>query len=179
MAKIASEWMSLGSSITASDGWATVKAHLKAVDEQLPNEGVYVIRTVRPFSIAYPKKPSPVLYIGEGNTKLRLRKHLKTWVVDLAKDFPSLKIEIRYTRPVTKKNKARHRDVEADLLWRFCKDYGALPLLNKQNEYHDRIHTYASGFMNILNPGSGRGFKWALMPISSNHNYIRKVDVED
>lgn len=179
MAKITSEWQKLGSPTNASDGWKPIKNLLANLDSNLPKKGVYVIRMCRPFSINYPKRPSPVLYIGEGQIKKRLTEHLKSWVIDLAADMPNLRIEIRTTEPKIRNNNAAHKDVEADLLWKFCELYGALPLLNRQNEYHERLHIYRKGFFNVLNPGSGKGYKWALLPVASNNNYIRPVEVEE
>ena len=64
-----------------------------------------------------------------------------------------------------------YREVEADMLHEFYNSYGALPIFNRQFEYHEREHVYEKGFFNVLNPGSGKGFKWALTPLASNFCY--------
>ena len=51
---------------------------------------VYVIRTNGNFAINYPKKPSPTLYIGEGDFKQRITQH-RNWLKklrELVGEFP-------------------------------------------------------------------------------------------
>lgn len=171
MAKVSTEWKSFRTSLDATDGREQLNLWLRELRESLSDKSVYVIRTVRPFSIAYEKKSSPVLYIGEGNVGDRVRSHMKKWIADLGKHIPQLGIEVRYCRPIAKGIKNVHRDAEADLLWRFWELYGTSPLFNRQYEYHDRNHTYDANFFKVLTPGSGRGYHWALRPLASNFSY--------
>jgi len=143
----------------------------KITESQL-ERAVYVIRTNGNFAIDYPKKPSPTLYIGEGNFKQRLMQH-KNWLKELRElvgDFP---FEIALAIPLARHNKYMYKDMEADLLHEFKYAYGAAPFMNKQLEYHSRNHVYEpyQEFVRPLQIGKGKRIPWAIKPLPSNTQY--------
>jgi hypothetical protein len=99
---------------------------------------VYIIRTCGNFAIDYPKKPSPTLYIGEGNFKQRLMQH-KNWLSELRELVGSFPFEIALDIPRARNNVYLYKDMEADLLHEFKSIYGLAPFLNKQMEYHGYV----------------------------------------
>lgn len=48
-------------------------------------------------------------------------------------------------------------------------------MFNGQYESNDRTHVYKEGFFNVLSPGKGKGFQWALKPLASNLNYPKFI----
>jgi hypothetical protein len=143
------------------------------INNQLLDRAVYVIRTKNKFAIDYPLKPSPTLYIGEGNFKNRINSHKKRWLSDLIAlvgDFP---IEIAISIPRAKNNAYLYKDVEADLILEFKSLHGMVPFFNKQNEFSKRQHEYINydEFKKPLEIGKGKKIPWALRPLKSNKNF--------
>ena len=175
---IDAEWVEVGTPFRASDGWDAVRERLGALERLPSKHAVYVVRVQRPFSIFYPKRPSPLLYIGEGNPKRRFYDHMRNWVVDLAHDLPNLTIQMKYADiEQSRKGRNRHKDVEADLLVEFVRHYGAIPLLNRKTQNTEKSHKYSKGFFRVIHPGRGRGYRWALSPLRSNSHYIREYEI--
>jgi hypothetical protein len=160
------------------DPYDDPKKH-KITEEQL-ERAVYVIRTCGKFAIDYPNKPSPTLYIGEGNFKQRLMQH-KNWLKELRElvgDFP---FEIALEIPRARNNAYLYKDMEADLLHEFKEIYGLAPFLNKQMEYHDGDHDYEpyEEFIRPLQIGRGKRIPWAISPLPSNGHYDNYWKTED
>ena len=176
MAQIKLDWKPLGGRTSVSEGADAFRNVFREVSEELSKKGVYVIRFCRPFSIAYPLAHSPVLYVGQGNTRQRVSSHMEGWVNDLSSDLPTVEIEVRYCEPRIQNNNRAHMDVEADLLDKFHTRFGALPLFNKRYEYHPRNHTYDAACLRILGPMQGRGFRWAISPLTSNKYFFRSYE---
>ncbi|WP_156025766.1 hypothetical protein [Sulfitobacter sp. 20_GPM-1509m] len=172
MALIRSQWRKL-EPVSVSQTDRAIREWLKDLDETEIERGVYVIRFARPYSVNYPNRPSPVLYIGEGDTLKRLQGHLKNWLRDLSKTMPGVWIDARVTQPRVQRNAEAYKEVEADLLSYFCEVYGAMPLFNKNKEYFGTSNQYTRTFLNVLNPGSGKGYKWAISPLRSNERQLK------
>jgi len=98
MARILANWQKFSAPIQACEGWKEMKEWLEDLEEDLPDQSVYVIRTVRPFSMNYPRKASPVLYIGEGEFQKRFRMHMKNWLIELSDALPNLQIDVRFQK---------------------------------------------------------------------------------
>lgn len=96
---------------------------------------------------------------------------MKKWIAGMGKHLPSLELDVRYQRITVKNNPIAHREVEADLLYEFGKSHGVTPLFNKQYEYHNKNHSYAAGFFDVLKPGKGPGYHWGLLPLANNASY--------
>ena len=158
-------------SATDTKSWKSTRAWLGGAETEIGKQSVYVIRIAKPFAIAYEKKASPVMYIGEGNFGERLRNHIKNWIFPIVSEFPNATVEIYFTKVKVRGNSEAYRDVEADLLHRFSQSYGCVPLMNKQFEYHSRKHTYEKGFFKPIQKERGSGYKWGLRPLISNMAY--------
>lgn len=145
----------------------------QGITEDQLDRAVYVIRTNGNFAIDYQVKPSPTLYIGEGNFKGRIGSHRRNWLnslISLVGDFP---IEIAVSIPRAKNNTYVYKDVEADLLWEFKFIYGNAPFFNKQNEYPLKEHEYINydEFIKPLQIGRGKRIPWVIRPLKSNKFY--------
>ena len=131
-------------------------------------KAVYVIRLKSPFSINYPIKHTPVLYIGEGNVSRRLYSHRK-WAERLQQLGYSFGLEVAVCFPLVRHNAAAYRTFEAHLLTVFNKRYGSLPLKNSIKEHMAYDHQYDRvATTGILGPGSGTRHMWAIQPLPSN-----------
>ena len=142
------------------------------VTEEQLERAVYVIRTAGNFAIDYPTKPSPTLYIGEGNFKQRIMQH-KNWLKELRNIVGEFPFEIALAIPRARNNWYVYQDTEADLLHVFKSIYGAAPFLNKQMEFPNCEHTYEpyKEFIRPLQIGRGKRIPWALRPLPSNSQY--------
>ncbi|MCA0311583.1 MAG: hypothetical protein LCH72_13045 [Proteobacteria bacterium] len=153
--------------------WKSVEAKLIESEADLNkiSKSVYVIRAADSFAIKYPRKYSPVLYIGEGGFKQRITSHRK-WlaaIYEIAGEFP---LEVAICFPRVRNNTIAHREFEAHLLSKFLKQYGSLPLRNKINENAQYNHTYQrQATSEVLGPGKGKKYKWALEPLKANPFY--------
>lgn len=132
---------------------------------------VYVIRTARPFSFAYEKAHSPVIYIGKGQAKTRLTSHLRTWLLALTEKIPSMKIEVSVCSPRAPWHGQVCEEVEADLIYLFEQQFGTVPVRNRRREYAKYPHTYERAGLAVLRPGRGRGYVWGLTPLRSSPLY--------
>jgi hypothetical protein len=162
------EWFWL--ELDLAEKWKAVEAKLVASGADLKklSKSVYVIRAADSFAIKYPRKYSPTLYIGEGGFKQRITTHRK-WlasIYELAGEFP---LEVAICFPRVRNNTIAHREFEAHLLSIFLKQYGSLPLRNKNKENAQYKHTYQrQATSEVLGPGSGKKYKWALEPLKAN-----------
>lgn len=149
----------------------------KKIQQKLEGQGtaahlfpkaVYVIRLKSPFSISYPSRHTPVLYIGEGHVLSRLVSHRK-WASRMQDLGYRFGLEVAVCFPRVQKNAAAYKTFEAHLLKVFSDRYGSLPLKNSINEAMAFNHQYnrvaTSG---ILGPGSGAKHMWAIRPLPSN-----------
>jgi hypothetical protein len=137
-------------------------------DSKLFSKAVYVIRLKAPFSIAYPERHTPVLYIGEGKILSRLNAHRK-WakrIQMLGYPFP---LEVACCFPLVKNNEDAYKVFEAHILNVFFDRYGSLPL--KNSIYENKLFDHAYGRVatrGVLGPGSGTKHMWAISPLPSN-----------
>ena len=173
MAVIRAQWRVL-EKISVADKQASIEEWLEDISDSEVDRGVYVIRLSRPYTILYPNRRSPVLYIGEGNTRGRLRSHLSKWVTEFARIIPEMSIDARICQPRVQKNAEAYKEVEADLLSHFCQVYGAIPIFNRNKEYFGTPNEYTRKFLDVLNPGRGRGYKWALQPLGNDEPRFRE-----
>ena len=108
---------------------------------------VYVIRLNGVFLIDYPKKPSPVLYIGEGNFKDRLACH-KNWLGTLEELVQDYSFEIGVAIPRVRNNQEAYKDCEAELIKKFKLIHGSIPMFNKQGETRKNDYIYSNTQVN-------------------------------
>ena len=131
-------------------------------------KAVYVIRLKSPFSINYPTRHTPVLYIGEGRVLSRLVSHRK-WALRMQKLGYPFGLEVAVCFPLVKHNAVAYKTFEAHLLKVFFERYGSLPLKNSIKEtmaFNHQYHRVAT--KGILGPGSGTKHMWAIQPLPSN-----------
>ncbi|RQO82355.1 hypothetical protein [Acidovorax sp. FJL06] len=134
----------------------------------LIDRAVYVIRMRPPFAINYPKRYTPVLYIGEGDLLSRLLSHRK-WAIRMQEMGFRFPLEVAICCPRVRNSPDAYRVFEAHLLNVFYERYGSLPLKNSIHEYKAYDHQYERIATNIvLGPGSGNRHLWAIQPLPSN-----------
>lgn len=151
-------------------GSARTKCDLKnqGADLSLIDKSVYVIRLKSPFSINYPNKHTPTIYIGEGKLIDRLRNHEK-WIKRLQQLGYAFKIEVACCFPRTEADPRAHRVFEAHLLKQFLVRFGSLPLKNSIPEHISLAHEFSrSAVGEVLGPGKGAKHKWAIQPLTTN-----------
>jgi len=172
MAVIKVEWMYIewGVGYTWAKNVIPQLQEYSLTEEQL-ERAVYVIRTTGNFAVDYPAKPSPTLYIGEGNFKDRIMQH-KNWLRELSDTVGEFPIEIALAIPRARNNWFVYQDMEAELIQTFKRIYGAAPFLNKQMEFPKIEHKYEP-YKEFIRPLQMRGKKipWALKPLPSNSQY--------
>lgn len=149
-----------------------------AADVAELKRSVYVIRMAGSFVIQYPEGSSPVIYIGRGDSIVRLADHLKNWAADVFLWGSDTEIEIRIVRPARKNRIEYFKNVEADLLRWFGKRYGSLPLINSRYEPNwegavEYGSSQADKLRQMLGTGKGGRRKWAIQPLPSNNLYSR------
>ena len=144
------------------------KLEAKGANARLFSKAVYVIRLKSPFSINYPDRHTPVLYIGEGSVLSRLVSH-RIWAKRLQNLGYPFGLEVAVCFPLVRNSPVAYKNFEAHLLKVFFRRYGSLPLKNSIKETMAIDHQYnrvaTSG---ILGPGSGTRHKWAIQPLPSN-----------
>lgn len=165
------EWMEF----TAADvsGWVAFRKAVNLAERKgvLSQRAVYVIRICEPFAFDYNEAFSPVAYIGKGQFQKRITSHLKSWIPQLSKRIPGLKIRIYYCEPKVRRLGTICEGVEADLIKRFVTRYGRRPLRNLVTPNQDGQRTYTQSQLHVLHPGKGRRYHWALRPLPSCHFY--------
>lgn len=145
-----------------------------------PNKCVYIVRLAGDFSVQYPRDFSPVIYIGEGEAHSRLRSHASNWLVDLACAIQGIGVDIRVAEVARKNSMNFYQYVEADILDKFQRVYGALPWFNKQCEtskigYYPWDEGATQDLNKNLGIGSGNKFIWAIQP-TKNNRYINEFN---
>jgi len=168
MSKIELRWYSfkLAPSDTASE--VTRKLVRNGVDLlDVPNS-VYVIRLSSMFLIQYSKDGhSPVIYIREGRLRARLNSHRK-WLHKLQLLLPQAAFEVKVCFPQDSLKNPINEEYESNLLQFFCKKYGQLPLRNRKQQMNDGdINFSKTGRQQILGPGTGKRYTWAIKPLPS------------
>lgn len=153
-----------------------LKSHIKEANISKLDRSVYIIRMAGSFVVAYPRGPSPVVYIGRGDSVSRLAKHLKRWATGVFTWGSDTTIEIRILRPSRKNRPDYFKNVEADLLELFSVRYGGLPLINKRYEHkYEGLVDYGPSQETRLHQsigiGKGNRHKWAIKPLPSNEHY--------
>lgn len=156
-----------------------LRAQIKdgAADYQMKSS-VYIVRMAGSFIIDYENCPSPVVYIGRGDSVSRLASHLKNWASDVFKWGSDTKIEIRLLRPSRKNREDYFKNVEADLIRWFSEKTGMLPLINARFETSWEGHVdYGPSqeklLLQSLGIGKGVRHKWAIRPMPSNKVYAK------
>ena len=137
---------------------------------------VYVIRMKGDFVIAYPKRRSPVLYIGRGSALGRLSSHLKRWLHEVDSFGKDVSIEIRVCRTRRRNFEDLYKYVEADLIARFAKRFGSIPFFNSRREtsfeeWVEYTDTDVALMKAALGVGKGNRPQWAIAPAPANKNY--------
>ena len=155
------------------DTWPVIEEKLVEAEVKLKllPRCVYVIRAADSFAIRYPYKYSPTLYIGEGRFKQRITSHRK-WLATIHELTGKFALEVAICFPRVRNNDQAHKEFEAHLLSVFFKRFGSLPLRNKIHESKHFQHSYERvATTEVLGPGKGKRYKWALEPLTANPFY--------
>ena len=113
-------------------------------------KGVYVITLSGNICIEYTQKPSQVIYIGRGQIRNRIRKHLINWVTHFSESLQDIKFHFWMTEIKVPGSSNAFIEVEADLIKVFEKRYGEYPILNyKSGNSNDKNHNYDNASRNI------------------------------
>lgn len=176
-ANVSIEWFWIR--INPDDTWSITEEKLvnAGVDLRKLPRSVYVIRAANSFSIRYPKRHSPTLYIGEGKFKQRISLHRK-WLSKIHALTGAFPLDVAICTPRVTNNTKAHQEFEAHLLNVFFKNYGSLPLKNKIHENNKFHHKYdKSSVTDVIGPGKGKRYKWAIEPLKSNpfHKHFIKT----
>jgi hypothetical protein len=157
-----------------TDIWSVIAKKLvdAKVNLKLLPRCVYVIRAADSFAIRYPNNNySPTLYIGEGRFKQRVTSHRK-WLAEICELTGEFPLEVAICFPRVRNNDQAHKEFEAHLLGVFFKRFGSLPLKNKIHERKNFEHSYERvATTEVLGPGKGKRYKWALEPLKANPFY--------
>ena len=169
--KVGIEWHWID--VHPDDTWSKTSTALKEQGTDLSqiDRAVYVIRSAGSFSIKYPKRHSPVLYIGEGDFKQRITSHRK-WLSTLYALVGEFPLEVAVSLPRVPGNFEAYKNFEAYLLNKFLGIYGTLPLVNKQNEtiryeHHEYDRTATADVFGMRR----RHYKWAIQPLPGNRPF--------
>jgi hypothetical protein len=175
MAKVKLDWKSVKFAASDVSGWVSFKKCVGVNENSklLSNKAVYVIRLKRPFAFDYNGRASPVAYIGRGQAQKRITSHLKTWISEISKRIPDVKIEIFFCEPTIQRLGKICDHVEADLLNKFNDEFGKTPLRNKNLPKKIGNHNYVDNELKILRCGKGKGFHWAIKPLPSSPFFKR------
>jgi hypothetical protein len=173
-AKIKLDWSYLEFRAANVTSWTSLKREvdLNEYPTLFSNRAVYVFRISRPFAFLYENGLySPVAYIGKGQAQQRIAAHVKTWVPQLSRKIPDLKIQIYFCEPRAPRVGRNCEGVEADLIQEFVAVYGKRPLRNRNtpSDKHDR--SYDAHDLRVLHAMKGGGYHWGLTPLPSSHFY--------
>ncbi len=167
--EISLKWFTM--KIDPGDTHAVITDRLNSIgiDFDLLPYSVYVLRLAGKFSFDYKnERHTPVVYIGEGKFRGRINSHRK-WLKKLHALISETPLEVKFCFPRGPDDVARHRELEAVLLAEFKRKFGALPLQNKQHErVISSIIFQERTLGQVLGPGSGKEFLWALRPLKAN-----------
>jgi hypothetical protein len=101
----------------------------------------YVIETLPPFSLAYPLKPSPVVYIGKGVFWNRLSQSHSKWIKAIHQKL-GVRFQASVCCPRKQKFEIAFEQVEADLIQSFVAKFGTLLLMNSRKEWPKKKWSY-------------------------------------
>ncbi len=140
-------------------------------DTALPNvkKGVYIITLSGNICIQYPNKESQVVYIGSGKIRDKINMHITNWITHYSESLHDIKFQIWMTEIKVPGSPNAFKDVQADLIEIFEKEYGDLPIQNTQGgNRHKKDHHYNPEWKLPLrvNPSIEKG--WCIAPMPEN-----------
>jgi hypothetical protein len=156
-----------------------LRAEIKGeVSDRDLKQSVYLVRMVGRAVIDYDRRPSPVVYIGRGDSVGRLASHLKNWASKAFTWGHDTSLEIRIIRPEHPEDADCFKHLEADLIRWFADKCGMLPLMNARFETSfERKAKYLPSdrkrLHKLLTVGSGKRPHWAIFPLRANPHYDR------
>lgn len=125
-------------------------------------ECLYVISLDGGMAIDYAGDLSPILYIGRGNARNRLRSHLKEWLITLSNELEDVTLTFYLSRH------KYYKEAEALLLEAYFERYSILPLWNDNwgNSSNAKYTLSDDSLKPILS--KNKRYKWSLHPLSSS-----------
>ena len=133
------------------------------------SKGVYVITLSGNICIQYPNKESQVTYIGKGKIRDKINIHLANCITKFSESLHDIKFQIWMTEIKVPGSPNAFKDVQADLIEIFEKEYGDLPIQNTQGgNRHKKDHHYNPEWKLPLrvNPSIEKG--WCIAPMPEN-----------
>ena len=154
--------------LTQSDEAADINRKLtvkKIPDVDFPHS-VYIIRVAKMFLFEYEleskRKASPVIYIGQGRLRRRLKDH-HGWMKSVQDQLNGIPLEIRFCFPKMPDGSAAHKEFEAHLITHFKGIYGKYPMKNQRREPTDpNIDFSDNKTAQIFGHGTGKSYKWII-----------------
>jgi len=133
------------------------------------HKGVYVVTLADNICIKYERGYSHVVYIGKGQIRDKIKNHIKHWFTQFTQSLHDINFQIWLTEIKVPGAPNAFKDVEADLLEIFEKEYGGLPIQNsKGGNYHKKDHNYNAEWKQPLkvDPSIKKG--WCIAPMPDN-----------
>jgi|GEM_PF-2685183 len=126
------------------------------------DEGLYVVSLSDGLAIDYGADISPVLYIGCGVTRNRLRSHLEEWLMPLSNELNDVRLTFHLAED------ENYEDAESLLLQAFNDQHDILPLWNVNNGKRlTSKHSLSADSLKPILPKNKR-YKWAMRPLASS-----------
>jgi len=113
-------------------------------------QGVYIISLSAPLSIRYPsKKCSQTIYIGMGSIISRIKGQFERNLFDFMQSLSGANFDFYFAHPGLKSAGMYYKHVEYLMLEHFRKQYGQLPILNKNAGAKKNYNRVVVGGKNI------------------------------
>ena len=133
------------------------------------HKGVYVVTLADNICIQYERGYSQVVYIGKGQIRDKIKNHIKHWFTQITKSMQDIKFRIWMTEIKVRGSPNAFKDVEADLIEVFEKEYGDLPIQNsKGGNYHKKDHHYNAEWKLPLKVDPSINYGWCIVPMVDN-----------
>ncbi|MEH6550071.1 MAG: hypothetical protein V7744_08815 [Pseudomonadales bacterium] len=131
--------------------------------------GIYVISFGGNMCIGYENGESQVLYIGQGKIKSRLKKHLRSWVMNFSESLQDMCLTFNMAKVVVRNSRTPHKEVESDFIEKFIEKFGEKPILNSiRGVSHNKYHKYTRASSRPLHKKQGVSYGWKMSPMPKN-----------
>ncbi len=132
-------------------------------------QGLYIISFADDLCIQYPDDYSQVIYLGRGAIRTRIKKHLKTWILNFSESLQDIRFQFWMSEVRTKGGRRAFVEAESDFLEYFYEKNGSYPILNKiSGSSHEKSHTYSKGSYTPFRKPKELSSGWALSPMPDN-----------
>jgi hypothetical protein len=137
------------------------------------HQGVYVICVSNPFTIAYEKGCSEIIYIGIGKISSRLEAHFNNSLFDFMMSVAGANFDFYLTEPQGTTGDHYYKHIEYMLLEKFWEKHESYPLLNTNAGSRKEFEGAGKGWDKPLK-ASGKKPIWELRP--TKHSAFAGLD---